>query len=554
MAVTVAIALGSLHLSQIRQEVEDTQARTVGEQLQTVGEAFNTYIAMQYGPIVAGTDVVDAGTADDPGPRTCTAVASGHLCQITSDTMRRRGLLPQSFSGQNAYGSQYEYFIRVEGTAPDWRVSGIVRTIDPYVVGGVVRYDLIGSAMYVAGADSGAVRTSVELINGLNGTWTEDPADPLNEVPFPVGQLGQLAYRVGYGTSGYAAYVRLDGTTPMDGDLNLGGYNIVNVHNIEAAGDVTAARLATNAPRNDAIILGAENPTDRTTLGNAGNRLEVRNTGGMQLVDDHGNGTSLLAGDINIGSLDSSGTGVFAGAVQANGISTTGGANIHSSGQISAVGDFETTNGSFLTTDGNFITTNGDISAVGGTISAGSLVVTGSATIGNSLTFNANGAGWFYQPGSDTMLLGNNSNLRVTGDVQVDGDLVSDGMVQAGTFLSLANSSGLNSPCTGNTFSVGANGRLLQCVGGQFREAGGINNVVTVNAPSAAGAGGTSTASCGAGYKMVSGGYILEQRLSYNDPTAPTQSYGNPAGNAWVVINAGDGNSSTFRAHAVCVN
>lgn len=554
LAVTVAIALGSLHLSQIRQEVEDTQARTVGEQLQTVGEAFNTYLAMQYGPITAGTDIVDAGTADDPGPRTCTASASGHLCQVTSDTLRRRGLLPQSFSGQNAYGSQYEYWIRVAGTAPNWQVSGIVRTVDPYVVGGVVRYDLIGSAMYVAGADSGAVRTSVEVINGLNGTWTEDPADPMNPLPFPVGQLGQMAYRVGYGTSGYAAYVRLDGTIPMEGDLNMAGYNIVNAHDILADGEVSASRLATNLPRNDAIILGAENITDRTTLGNAGNRLEVRNIGGMQLVDDHGDGTPLLAGDINIGNLNSSGTGVFAGAIQANGISTTGGANIHSSGQITAVGNFETTAGNFSTTDGSFITTNGDISAVGGTISAGNLVVTGSATIGNSLTFNSNGAGWFYQPGVDTMLLGNNSNLRVSGDIRADGNITSEGMVEAGTFLRLTNPSGIGSACTGNIFSVAPNGRLLQCVSGNFREAGGINNVVTVNAGSAAGAGGTSTAVCGSGHKMVSGGYILEQRLAYNDPTAPTQSYGNPAGNAWVVYNAPDGNSSTFRAHAVCVN
>lgn len=549
LAVTVAIALGGLHLTQIRQEVEDLQAKAVGQQLQTVGKALDTYIAMQYSQITAGTNVTGVGTASDPGPRTCTAVSGGHMCRITTDTLRGRGLLPQSFSGQNAYGAEYDYFIRVQGPAPDWRVTGVVRTTTPFVVGGVVRYDLIGTAMYTAGADSGAVRANANTINGLNGTWTERPTDPL---PIPAGQLGQLAYRVGYGTSGFAAYVRLDGTVPMSGSLNLGGNNIVNANNIQATGDVNAGRLATTAPRSDAIILGASNASQRTTMGNSGNRLEIRNAGGVRMVDSANNGTALLAGDINIGSLTSSSTGVFAGALQANGLTTTGGANIASAGQISAIGDFTTTNGSFRTTNGSFVTNNGNISAVNGTVTAGSLVITGNATIGNNLTFHTNGAGWFYQAGSNTMTLGNNANLRVPGQVRA-GSVHTNGLVEVGTFLRLG-SAAVGSGCTASTFAVSGTGRLLQCVSGTYREAGGVNNVVTVNAGTAANAGGTSIATCGTGYRMVSGGYIIEQRNSYNDPTAPGQSFGDPSTNSWRVVNPSDGNTATFRAQAVCVN
>lgn len=545
LAVTVAIALGSMQLSQIRRDTEESQGRAVGDQLRIVGSALNTYIAMQYGHLVAGTSVTGAGTADDPGERTCTPAGTGFDCTITAPALVGLGLVPPSFSGQNAYGSTYEYFIHVRGASPNWQVSGIVRTTDPYVVGGMVRYDLIGSAMFAAGADSGTHRSDANTINGLNGTWTDNT--------FPPGQLGQLVYRAGYGTSGFASYVRLDGTTPMSGDLNLGGNDLINVDNVTAAGDMEAARFITDAPRSDAIVLGGADPANLTIMGNNGNALVVRNAGGVQMVDASNSGTNLFAGDINVGSVTASGTGSFAGALQAAGLSTTGGANIHSTGQITAIGDFTTVNGSFRTTNGSFITTNGDISAAAGTISATSLNVTGTATIGNNLTFNANGAGWFYDSVTNTMSLGNNANLRVGGTLRA-GNITSDGMVEAGSFLRLTAVSAAGNACSKQTFTRDSTGRLLQCVGGKYIVAGGINNVTTVNAPSAALQGGTSSAACGAGYKMVSGGYIIEQRLTYNDPTAPGQSYGDPSGNRWVVVNPGDGNTASFRAQAVCVN
>jgi len=173
LAVTVAIALGSMQLSQIRRDTEDAQGRAVGDQLRIVGSALNTYIAMQYGYLITGSSVSGAGTADDPGERTCTPVGTGFDCTISRQALIGLGLVPPSFSGQNAYGSEYEYYIQVRGSAPNWQVSGIVRTEDPYVVGGMVRYDLIGTAMYAAGADSGVVRSDVNIINGLNGTWTD---------------------------------------------------------------------------------------------------------------------------------------------------------------------------------------------------------------------------------------------------------------------------------------------------------------------------------------------------------------------------------------------
>lgn len=545
LAITVIIALGALQLSDLRRSAENEQAKAVGDQLKTVGLALNTYISMQYGHIVNGTSVTGAGTASDPGERQCTAVTGGYDCTINRNALIGLGLVPPSFTGQNAYGSEYEYFIRVRGAAPDWRVSGMVRTISPYVVNGIIRYDLIGAAMYSAGSDSANVRADINTIDGLNGVWRTSVGD------YPTGTLGQLAYRAGYGTSGFAHYVRLDGTVPMTGNLNLGGHDIQNAQNIRADGEVTAGRIATHTPRADAIVLGANHPTNRTIIGNNGNTLVIRNNGGLRIQGD-AEPASLVAGDMNIKNLAAAGTGSFGGALQAKGITSTGGSNIHSSGQISSIGDFSTGNGSFRTANGSFVTTNGNISAINGTISAASLNITGDAQIGNNLAFNPNGAGWFYNSSSNSMTLGNNANLLVGGRL-IAGTVMSNGNLEAHS-LKINNAASEGSGCTPRNFVVDGTGRLLQCVNGVYKAAGGINNVYTVNAVSVAYAGGTSTATCGFGYKMISGGYIIEQRNSYNDPTAPGQSYGNPSGNSWVVVNPGDGNTAAFRAQAVCAN
>src|SRR5699024_3330087 len=144
-----------------------------------------------------------------------------------------------------------------------------------YMTGSSPRFDLIGLAMAAAGADSGTTRFQSDRIDGYNGTWTDDTYS--NNAPDFPKALGLLAYRVGYGTSGWSEFLRRDGSKPMTGDLDMGGHNIDNTHDITADGTITAASFVTATPSASAIVLGASNSTNQTTLGNAGNKLVVRN-------------------------------------------------------------------------------------------------------------------------------------------------------------------------------------------------------------------------------------------------------------------------------------
>jgi len=409
LAVSVAIAVGSQQLNQIRAEAEAIQSTAVGSQLNTAGRALNTYIGLLRTQLINGVSISGVGTVADPGPRTCVNIITGQgpgwQCTITTETLQRTGILPYAFSGVNAYGSTYDYVIRVQGTAPDWRIDGIVRTTQPYTLGGQIRQDLIGQALVRAGSDSGAVINAGGTINGLSGAWSDDSWG------FGTSQIGMLAYRVGYGASGFNALLRTDGSNAFTNDMNMDGNGFQDVTDVTAANDITAGRLITNTPRTDAIVLGANDAANQTVIGNAGDRLRIQAPDGLRMVDGAGSGTPLSAGDLSVSSVTARGTGIFAGALAAEGLATTNGQNIISTGAISADGDFITSDGSFVTSVGSFNTTNGNLSALGGTIQAQNLNIGGSASVaGGIVRFGSGGAGWFYSEGPNIMDLGGSSN------------------------------------------------------------------------------------------------------------------------------------------------
>lgn len=367
LALGLALLLGGMAIERIKRDNESAQARAVGEQLNAVGNALNSYIAMRFNQITAGTSVAGAGTADDPGPRTC-ASSGTTWCWITSDTLRRNGLLPLSFTGRNAYGADYNYIIRVGGVSPSWTVDGIALTNAPYMVGNTSpRYDLLGEAMLAAGADAGMTRTSPSMFEGLNGGWQDTGFGAMMSAmttnPGQTVASGLIGMRAGFGSAGYAAYLRTDGGNNMTGNLNLGTHDITNAANITASANVQGATLIGKGGSGLAnLVLG-----DPTLLGNTTNfqqssgALTINNMGGVTFQGSSGLG-NVAAGSVMLGSGSSPTTGLAASGTTVTVVN----------------------NGSFATTGTGNITAGGTLNSVGNTVVGGQLQISGSATTGGA--------------------------------------------------------------------------------------------------------------------------------------------------------------------------
>lgn len=547
LAVSIAIGIGSMHLGQIRRDTENIQTRAVGEQLRMVGNALNHYIVLNYGNLGAMSSVAAPGTADDPGPRSCDAGTG--ICTITSDTLLRMGLVPSSFSGRNAFGATYEYYIRVQGSDPNYRIDGIVVTNQPYNLGGQPRFDLIGQALLVAGADSGTTRSSPTRVDGFNGAWAEDN--------YPINQLGLLAYRAGYGTSDYSSYLRLDGSTPMRGDLNMQNpngtrNNIVGVANMEATGEVQAGQFVTEEP-GPGIVLGRNSGANRTEIVNNNNEIHIRNNGGTRFLRHDNTAANITAGEADFDGHLTGRTASFTSNVAVDG-NLTANQNLTVVGNITTnTGYIQTTSGNFQTTSGSFTTANGNVRAEGGTVSAQGLTISGnSALIGQNLTFRdgaSTTSSWFYTASGNLMQLTNNTNLRIGGNLNVDGTATVGGVIQGTGGLRLGNVVNIGAGCNGTTgagYARASNGSLLQCIGGIWTRTGAIENTTTIYG-TASSRGGTSVATCPAGYRVVGGGYRL---AAASLGAAPNASYGDPAGNRWVV--EGNPETNQIQATAMC--
>lgn len=510
LAVTIAIGLGSMQLGQLKRDTENKQAQIVGQQMRSVGNAFNAYLAQNYGRIVNMENINAPGTAQAPGPLACNA--GTRICTITSDTLRRSGLLPASFSGRNSYGSTYNYYIRVTGSSARWNVDGVVVTNDPYVVGGAVRHDMIGVAMTEAGADSGSTRTVANQINGYNGTWLETSYPQVN-------QIGLLAFRAGYGASNNSAYLRTDGSIPMEGDLKMANHDILNAKDIVANGQVRAGAFRTEAARADAIQLGtgpdATPNANQTTIGNSSSspdRLKITNNGGLELVSTAGNYTDLYTRNITgSGNLNITGTGYFGGAVESDSLTTRNAVlargGVTSEGVVSSTGGYTTANGSYQTTNGN-------VSALNGTIQARDLIATNNATVGQNLTVGAQlqvmgdlkigASGWRYDSASNTLATTNNSNFSAQ-NITAEGSLRTRAI---GTVGGTCNQQG-------EIRTDNSTGQVISCNGARWISAAPLSVTYSITGA----AGRTSTAVCAANERVTGCTATYISRGTVDDPS-----------------------------------
>ena len=504
----------AVSLNALRSHNENLQATTTGQQMQMVGQSLNNYIALRYNDLITMTSVSGAGTATDPGPRTCYAPSG--MCVITSQTLINNGLLPSSFSGINPFGATYDYYIRVSGTAPNYDVEGLVLTSAPYFTGGSTpRYDLLGEAMLNAGADSGMTRNTGTEIDGLNGAWVDCSASGgacLNSdwtgcngtAGSPCfNSLGLLAYRAGYGSSAYAAYLRLDGSTPMTGNLNMGGNDIVNVGNIAATGTITANNLVTN-PGATALVL--DSSANGTTFATGTGSLAIRNNNGVLIQNTAG----TAPGNLSAGVISGTG-GSFSGNLTTTGTLTATNVDasnlVYSGGNIQANGNL-LSNGSVIAN--GTVTGNAPSPGTAGVIANGNLQANNGSvvTTGNTGWFNSTYNGGWYMSDSTWLRAINNVGVLTTGPID-GGSLTATGNVTAGAYVQINGQVTAGTACATNGLqAISATGKLLSCVSGVWSSAGGYTNYTTVTGPTE-GYNVWSYAVCPAGYSLVSGGYDL---------------------------------------------
>lgn len=565
LAIGVSLSIGAVALTELRRDNESKQAKAVGQQSAMVGKALNTYLALQYNHIVSLNNSPGVGSAEDPGPRFCTAnvtTVNGNpasICTITTDTLVRSGLLPTSFSGRNAFGAEYDIYIRVVGSSPNWIVEGLVVTDQPYTTGGGNRYDLLGQAMQEAGADSGMTRTLANTVEGLNGTWRDNvwPSITHDGVTYPgVNQLGLLAHRAGYGSSGYAAYLRLDGTTPMTGKLDMDSHNIENVAVLEAQSGVFN-------PGGGGVALSLNNadPNNRTDMVVGSGTLGIRNTGGVRFENHDGTaGANVSMGHLTAqGNITANGDMSLDGNLLARSDLTVNG-NTRMDGNLSVGGAMQAAS---ISTSGNGnIVAGGTGTVQGNTVRAVSTLQAGNYQLDNTGLTMGGGARWYYDGGQ--------AMWRTNGSIQADGNIrganvAADTRVQAGQYMEILGASGSavteGAGCSdygqirrGSTAAA----PILTCVSGSWRRMSS-GQVVTVNSgtltsPGIGGGTITTTATCPTGARVVGGGYAL---VSFNplgggyDGNAPSQSY--PNSNGWTIALDQRTGASSFQARAVCM-
>ena len=143
--------------------------------------------------------------------------------------------------------------------------------------------------------------TGANALTGLGAGWTLTNAD------FgAINQLGLFGYRVSYQGTYDDIYLRLDGSYPMRGNLNMGNYNINNATDINFNGWLNGNNALLNNLKTGYISNSGNIQTNTMTVTNTistGGRESLPMPGGwggdhIHTWDVYANGT-LGAGDLS---------------------------------------------------------------------------------------------------------------------------------------------------------------------------------------------------------------------------------------------------------------
>jgi type II secretory pathway pseudopilin PulG len=178
------------------------------------------------------------------------------------------------------------YGISIDTTVTNGTPSGMVWVTKPFTDNlGHPSQDLAGAAMISAGGDA-AISTLVSpsIVVGIDGWTATNPVANTAAI---------LAMRNGAGS---AAYVRLDGSTPMQGSLSLNGNNLNSVNSLAANTVSTGTANASQANISNAGITNASITNAGITNLSTGN-LTSQSLTATNLGDSVFFGTSSLYSD-----------------------------------------------------------------------------------------------------------------------------------------------------------------------------------------------------------------------------------------------------------------
>lgn len=297
----LVLGLSSLaFVSTVQWEVKKSQtakAEIAGEQFAEVGKALSSYIAREQLNLAHN---ILTNTEADMSIEVLKGNASGFFIP--------HQYLPTTFNSVNSFGTNYRIVIR----NTNGRLEGLITSDTPICEFGTamacpsannpIKYDWIGAAMRKMGPQSGMSR-NVNFLSGLNAGWSLTTAEFSN-----IDSPGLIGYRVSTtDTALYdSQYLRLDGTSTMLGNLNMGNYSIENATNISLSGWLQGYGILANTIRSGSINntgdiqttnLYATNlvkvgddalPTDPTGLGN-----------GDLIVDKNVYAKDIYFGDVN---------------------------------------------------------------------------------------------------------------------------------------------------------------------------------------------------------------------------------------------------------------
>jgi type II secretory pathway pseudopilin PulG len=298
----------SLYADHLHTQVAESQ----GEQLAGFNIAVNAY-EQKYTANLASNQAIPV-----PG-----YTSVGNIYSPTPTELFHLGLLPNATPDSN-------YGVKISPSLVNGVPTGLSWISRPFTNGeGFVDMALAGSAMTAAGGDAAmSTPLSPAQVIGEDG-WTA--ANPASGTP-----AGIVAMRNGAGS---AQYVRLDGSTPMQGSFNVGGHDVTNAANVNAdnitvasslnsassvtaAGPVKGQTLTATATGVNNVFFGSSalySDGWNTVIRNANGALYVENFAGAlqptvtsQVVTPAGNGiqvgSSLFYGDNTNSAVRQNGT------------------------------------------------------------------------------------------------------------------------------------------------------------------------------------------------------------------------------------------------------
>jgi len=245
LLVELALVLLVLALLSARDVVKkvdglaDQRAVAAATGLDVVRKAGNDYIASYYSQINAQAS---------GQPMTVGTVTVANAVKPTIGELVSLGKLPAGTTARSLVpGGDYRMFIFTNPstcTLPSTpgstcNLDGLVCVNAPLLFKNKVDHVRLGLASKEIGADGGASQSALPgTISGLGGTWT---------APNPLGSVaGLLCARIGYSSSGFAQFLRKDGSVAMTGNLNVGGNSLTNVQNLNATGTLQGGQLVTD--------------------------------------------------------------------------------------------------------------------------------------------------------------------------------------------------------------------------------------------------------------------------------------------------------------------